>query len=163
MCARYVYPTYDGKAMIVENDSVALWQNPIQYIPRNMHTVLLCFALLWLSNRSSRIHMKYLSIFFRVALLALGQSLDCHSASEVSLMDMGKSVKYITTTKHSKAKTVCIFLGIYWNCALTCLLMITPAIRLPDKTYPCPAHPRRDTRLIIRVKGLLDVTCRQRR
>ena len=23
-----------------------------QYIPRNMHTVLLCFALLWLSNRS---------------------------------------------------------------------------------------------------------------
>ena len=31
-------------------------------------------------------------IFIRVALLALGQSLDCHSASEVSLMDMGKSV-----------------------------------------------------------------------
>ena len=26
--------------------------------------------------------MKYLSIFIRVALLALGQSLDCHSASE---------------------------------------------------------------------------------
>ena len=25
---------------------------PIQYIPRNMHTVLLCFALLWLCNRS---------------------------------------------------------------------------------------------------------------
>ena len=24
----------------------------LQYIPRNMHTVLLCFALLWLSNRS---------------------------------------------------------------------------------------------------------------
>ena len=24
----------------------------IQYIPRNMHTVLLCFALLWLRNRS---------------------------------------------------------------------------------------------------------------
>ena len=64
----------------------------IQYIPRNMHTVLLCFALLWLCNRSQWIHMKYLSIFIRVALLALGQSLDCHSASEVSLMDMGKSV-----------------------------------------------------------------------
>ena len=64
----------------------------LQYIPRNMHTVLLCFALLWLCNRSSWIHMKYLSIFIRVALLALGQSLDCHSASEVSLMDMGKSV-----------------------------------------------------------------------
>ena len=24
----------------------------VQYIPRNMHTVLLCFALLWLRNRS---------------------------------------------------------------------------------------------------------------
>ena len=24
----------------------------LQYIPRNMHTVLLCFALLWLCNRS---------------------------------------------------------------------------------------------------------------
>ena len=64
----------------------------IQYIPRNMQTVLLCFALLWLCIRSLWIHMKYLSIFIRVALLALGQSLDCHSASEVSLMDMGKSV-----------------------------------------------------------------------
>ena len=64
----------------------------LQNIPRNMHTVFLCFALLWLCNRSQWIHMKYLSIFIRVALLALGQSLDCHSASEVSLMDMGKSV-----------------------------------------------------------------------
>ena len=30
-----------------------LLQHPnLQYIPRNMHTVLLCFALLWLCNRS---------------------------------------------------------------------------------------------------------------
>ena len=64
----------------------------LQYIPRNLHTVLLCFALLWLCNRSSWIQMKYLSILIRVALLALWQSSDCHSASEVSLMDMGKSV-----------------------------------------------------------------------
>ena len=64
----------------------------MQYIPRNMHTVLLCFALLWLWNRSEWIHVKYLSIFIRVALLALGQSLDCPSASEVSLVDMGTSV-----------------------------------------------------------------------
>ena len=64
----------------------------LQYIPRNMHMVLLCFALLWLCNRSYWFHMKYLSIFIRVALLAWGQSLDCHSASEVSLKDMGKSV-----------------------------------------------------------------------
>ena len=27
----------------------------------------------------------------------------------------GKISRYITTTKHSKAKTVCIFLGIYWT------------------------------------------------
>ena len=43
--------------------------------------------------------MKYLSIFIRVALLALGQSLDCHSASEVSLMDMG-----ISMYNHNKAQ-----------------------------------------------------------
>ena len=29
-----------------------LWWSYIQYIPRNMLTVLLCFALLWLCNRS---------------------------------------------------------------------------------------------------------------
>ena len=28
------------------------WKGNIQYIPKNMHTVLLCFALLWLCNRS---------------------------------------------------------------------------------------------------------------
>ena len=44
--------------------------------------------------------MKYLSIFIRVALLALGQSLDCHSASEVSLMDMGNQSMY----NHNKAQ-----------------------------------------------------------
>ena len=72
----------------------------LQVIPRNMHTVLLCFALLRLCNRSQWIHMKYLSIFIRVALLALGQSLDCHSASEVSLMDMGNQSMY----NHNKAQ-----------------------------------------------------------
>ena len=46
--------------------------------------------------------MKYLSIFIRVALLALGQSLDCHSASEVSLMDMGKSVYNHNKAQQSK-------------------------------------------------------------
>ena len=44
--------------------------------------------------------MKYLSIFIRVALLALRQSLDCHSASEVSLMDMGNQSMY----NHNKAQ-----------------------------------------------------------
>ena len=32
--------------------NVELIKYILQYIPRNMHTVLLCFALLWLCNRS---------------------------------------------------------------------------------------------------------------
>ena len=74
--------------------------------------------------------MKYLSIFIRVALLALGQSLDCHSASEVSLMDMGKISQCITTTRHSKAKTLCIFLGIYckWNGTHYCTMVFQEII-----------------------------------
>ena len=46
--------------------------------------------------------MKYLSIFIRVALLALGQSLDCHSASEVSLVDMGKPMYNHNKAQQSK-------------------------------------------------------------
>ena len=55
--------------------------------------------------------MKYLSIFIRVALLALGQSLDCHSASEVSLMDMGKSVNVKPQQSTAKQKPCAYFLG----------------------------------------------------
>ena len=55
--------------------------------------------------------MKYLSIFIRVALLALGQSLDCHSASEVSLMDMGKSVNVQPQQSTAKQKPRAYFLG----------------------------------------------------
>ena len=57
--------------------------------------VVLCFVVVMqsfiMNSHVFTIH-KYSSIFIRVALLALGQSLDCHSASEVSLMDMGKPV-----------------------------------------------------------------------
>ena len=49
--------------------------------------VVLCFVVVMQS-----LIMNSHEVFIRVALLALGQSLDCHSASEVSLMDMGKSV-----------------------------------------------------------------------
>ena len=55
--------------------------------------------------------MKYLSIFIRVALLALGQSLDCHSASEVSLMDMGKSVNVKPQQSTAKQKPCAHFMG----------------------------------------------------
>ena len=55
--------------------------------------------------------MKYLSIFISVALLALGQSLDCHRASEVSLMDMGKSVNVWPQQSTAKQKPCAYFLG----------------------------------------------------
>ena len=34
-----------------KHDSFMIWCK-LQYIPRNMHTVLLCFALLWIYNHS---------------------------------------------------------------------------------------------------------------
>ena len=55
--------------------------------------------------------MQYLSIFIRVTLLALGQSLNCHSASEVSLMNMGKSVNVIPQQSTWKQKPCAYFLG----------------------------------------------------
>ena len=55
--------------------------------------------------------MKYLSIFIRVALLALGQLLDCHSASKVSLMDVGKSVNVYPQQSTAKQKPCAYFLG----------------------------------------------------
>ena len=43
--------------------------------------------------------------------LALGQSIDCHSASEVSLMDMGKSVNVEPQQSTAKQKPCAYFLG----------------------------------------------------
>ena len=48
---------YTGFTVLVshctnEHLSVTSLDIHVQYIPRNMHTVLLCFALLWLCNRS---------------------------------------------------------------------------------------------------------------
>ena len=42
---------------------------------------------------------------------ALGQSLDCHSASEVTLMDMGKSVNVKPQQSTAKQKPCAYFLG----------------------------------------------------
>ena len=59
-----------------------------EYIPWNMGTILLSFVFggyiskLW-------IYLINLPISFRVASLALGQSYDCPSASEVTLKDVG--------------------------------------------------------------------------
>ena len=40
----------------------------------------------------------------------------------------GKISQCITTTKHSKAKTVCIFLGIYCTCTIAFVLMSIPGL-----------------------------------
>ena len=48
----------------------------------------------------------------------------------------GKISQCITTTKHSKAKTVCIFLGVYCNCAVLCSMA---QIVLLITTIPLPA------------------------
>ena len=44
-------------------------------------------------------------------MLALGQLLDCHSASEVSLMDMGKPVNVEPQQSTAKQKPCAYFLG----------------------------------------------------
>ena len=52
--------------------------------------------------------MKCLSIFIRVALLALAQSLDCHSASEVSLMNRaGASTRFTSTSTSTSTCNMC--------------------------------------------------------
>ena len=66
--------------------------------------------------------MVYLSIFFRIASLALGQSYDCPSASEVTLKDMGKIVEHLSRIEHNKALTMCVIFGmcIYQNIGVNC-------------------------------------------
>ena len=46
-------------------------------------------------------HLCELTMSFKVTSLALGQSYDCPSASEVALKDMGKIRRNLTTAKHS--------------------------------------------------------------
>ena len=84
----------------------------LQYIPRNMHTFLLCCALLWL-------YIDWFPIYTRLTSLALWQSNDCPSASKATLMNIDKYFMWIYYERlhnHNKAKhnnTVCIFFGIY--------------------------------------------------
>ena len=59
------------------------------------------------------IHMIHLPISFRVASLPLGQSYDCPSGSEATLKDMDKAEPITNITKHNKAQTMCIILGMY--------------------------------------------------
>ena len=57
--------------------------------------------------------MKYLPIFIRVALLALGAIVRLPQCQWSKPDGYGIISRCITPTKHSKAKTVCLFLGIY--------------------------------------------------
>ena len=98
--------------------SISGTTSDLQYIPRNMQMVLLCTAL-WSFCYQFFVDSCDQFISFRVTSLALGQSYDCPSASEVTLKDMGKNL-YQTKTKHSKARTICIFLGVY------CISIIEP-------------------------------------
>ena len=53
----------------------------------------------------------------------------------------GKISQCITTTKHSKAKTVCIFLGIYCKCHIFCLQQIANAEK------PCTKSSQNTTKI----------------
>ena len=71
--------------------------------------VVLCFVVVMQSFIMNS-HEVFIHIH-QVALLALGQSLDCHSASEVSLMDIGKSVNVKPQQSTAKQKPCACFLG----------------------------------------------------
>ena len=64
--------------------------------------VVLCFVVVMQSSIMNS--HQYLSIFIRVALLALEQSIDCQRASEASLMDMGKSMYNHNKAQQSKKR-----------------------------------------------------------
>ena len=72
------------------NNVLPYIQSTIQYIPQNMHMVVLCFVLLWFHCLFLVDMYNILPISFRITSLALGQLYDCPSASEVILKDMGK-------------------------------------------------------------------------
>ena len=85
----------------------------VQFIPRNMHTVLLCFALFVvmhsfiMNSHEVFIHIHQGCFAGTGAIVRLPQ---CQWSKPDGY---GKISQCITTTKHSKAKIVCIFLGIY--------------------------------------------------
>ena len=85
----------------------------IQYIPRNMHKgfVVLCFIVVMqsfiMNSHEVFIHIHQGCFAGTGAIVRLPQ---CQWSKPDGY---GKISRCITTTKHSKAKTVCIFLGIY--------------------------------------------------
>ena len=76
-----------------------------------------CFALFCygLIMRSWWIYNICLPIAFRVTSLALGQSYDCPSASEVTLMDLEKSTNTKPQQNRNKHKPCAYSLFMYWG------------------------------------------------
>ena len=72
-----------------------------------MHTLLSLIELFCL------MHLCELTMSFKVTSLALGQSYDCPSASEVTLNDIGKIIQNLSTAKHNKTLIICMILGMY--------------------------------------------------
>ena len=94
ICLRcYIYIYIDIYWILFICKISMIWKTKLYtvYPKKYAHSfVVLCFVVVMQSFIMNSHKEK--SMFIRVALLALGQSLDCHSASEVSLIDMGKSV-----------------------------------------------------------------------
>ena len=95
----------------------------LEYIPWNMHMVILCFVLLWLYSLLFRVRVIYLTIFFRVASLALGPS-----ASEATLKDMGKYITWIHQNilhNHNRQDHV-TKLNAYFMACIVCVRRVIP-------------------------------------
>ena len=97
--------------------------------------VLLCFVMV--SLLSLWIYAIDLPIFFRVTSLALGQSPDCPSASEVTLNNMGKIVQYQTTIMHQSKLELDAQLSIqsYNDCTLRAETHHAYQQSIPRKTF----------------------------
>ena len=83
------------------------------YIPSNMHNskTVLCFVLLWSYHHFLWINVVYLPISSRVTSLALGQSYDCPSATDVTLKDMVEVNQHQTPQQNTNR--TCIIHGTY--------------------------------------------------
>ena len=96
-------------------NSVSVIENGTQ----NMDTILLCydFAVVILSDVNQ--FMGFINYIIQGYLLALGQSHDCPSASQITLKYMGKICLCQTKTEHKKFDSCgLIILGIYCICQI---------------------------------------------
>ena len=117
-----------------------VWENVVTVYPKK-YAHDFCFAVLCCGYT-----LTDFPISIRLTSLALWQSLDCHSASEATLMNMDKYfmwIHYERLHNHNKAKhnkTVCICLGIYCT-----YLNISKCNTLKNWKYATLIHYRRFT------------------